>query len=70
MHIPLDKKTIDQYRGSDCGYLSEGDKFKRSEQLGDPIRREMLFKDRLMPFGEPDMLAEYVYNNQSGDYDN
>ena len=44
LKIRLDKETIDEYRDK-SGYLSEGDKFKRSEQMGDPIRREMLFED-------------------------
>ena len=36
--------------------------------MGDPIRREFLFDDRLAPFGEPDMMVDYVYH--SGDLNN
>ena len=62
LNIVLNKKTINEYR-VDSGNMSEGDKFKRSEQLGDPIRREMMFKDPLLPFaGEPDLINDFVYN--------
>ena len=67
LKIRLDKSTIDEYRPKLC-YLSEGDKYERSEQMGDPIRREFLFDDRLAPFGEPDMMVDYVYH--SGDLNN
>ena len=62
--IPLDKKNIDEYRYND-GNLSEGDKFKRSEQMGDPIRKEFRFKDPLMPFGEPDLLNDFAYRSDN-----
>jgi len=55
LKIKLDKETIKEY-SQETGNLSEGDKFKRSEQMGDPIRREMLFEDPLEPFGEHDPI--------------
>ena len=67
MQIRLDKQVIDQYRDND-GNLSEGDKFKRSEQVGDPIRiekrKEIL--DPLLP-EVPLSFEELLQHNRETD---
>ena len=66
MQIRLDKQVIDQYRDND-GNLSEGDKFKRSEQVGDPIRIEKRqIRDQLLP-EEPQTIEDFLQRNRETD---
>ena len=62
--IQLNKSIIDAYR-PDNGNMSEGDKFERSEKMGDPIRREKRFSDQLTPFGEPDIINDFIYQSKN-----
>lgn len=61
LKVELNKNTIDPFLYK--GYSSDYDKFQFSEEMRDPIRREKLFADPLTPFGEPDMINDYVYRD-------
>ena len=68
LKIALNKKTINEYR-KESGNFSDGDKFKRSEQINDPIRKEKRSRDPLMPHGENDATEDFVYRASHSDGD-